>query len=296
MDPEEGCDKITIHSNAHKLLFDSEITEIKVKQNINPIVEMNKGPNKKVHRAPQLQKAPMQKSENVGYSQKYVKQKTYSSPKKEEDSSPISAKIVAKPNKINPLFQANPLPNLDEEYKEANSYSDSEGRYTDRLEDAQPISNYKYHNQHIRNQNVQPHELKKANFEQNRKSNITNVSSNIVASRENIRSGAVQNDANSKINHSQNRNQGYVKITTQSQGESKMVVNNVNSKSEQLKLGNQLQKQSNSQIIGKENRKVEDSILQQYSQNMPPIQIEYKSGFQEIPPPIYNANEDLMYK
>lgn len=132
MDPEEAGGKITIHSNAHKLLFDTEITEIKVKQNVNPIVELNKGPNKKVHRAPQLQKAPIQRNENVGYSQKYIKQKSYSSPKKEDDHSPVSAKIVAKPNKMNPLFIANPLPNLYEEYKEANSYSDSEGKHTDR--------------------------------------------------------------------------------------------------------------------------------------------------------------------
>ena len=49
-------------------------------------------------------------------------------------------------------------------------------------------------------------------------------------------------------------------------------------------------------ISGKENKKIPESILQQYSQNLPPHQIEYKSGFQDIPPPIYNANEDLMHK
>lgn len=38
----------------------------------------------------------------------------------------------------------------------------------------------------------------------------------------------------------------------------------------------------------------QDSILQQYSHNLPPQIVEYKSGFQEIPPPIYNANEDVL--
>ena len=294
--PDDGG-KIIIHSNAHKLLFDSEIAEIKVKQNFNPIVEMAQGPNKKVHRAPQIQKASMQRNENVGYSQKYMKQKSYSSPKKADEISPISVKDVNKLNKANPLFQANPLPNLYEEYKETNSYSDSEEKFTDRSEEAHPISNYKYHNQQARNQNWQPHEIKKANFEQNRRSNITNVSSNIVASRENIRSDINSNPSHTRVAHSQNRNQGYVKITTQNQAETKTVINNANFQSDLIKYGGQPQgKQTTSGVVGKENRKVPDSILQQYSQNLPPHQIEYKSGFQDIPPPIYNANEDLIYK
>lgn len=106
----------------------------------------------------------------------------------------------------------------------------------------------------------------------------------------------VSNPSNTKISHSQNRNQGYVKITTQNQGEAKTIINNANSQSDQIKLGNQVQRQTNNQVAGKENRKVQDSILQQYSQNLPPHQIEYKSGFQEIPAPIYNAGQDTIYK
>lgn len=97
MEPTSDADdcKIIIHSNAHKLLFGSEVQEIKVKQELNPIAAAAKDSNKRVHRAPQLQKAPLNRNQSEGYSQKYMKQKSYPSPKKEESYSPAPVAVKA---------------------------------------------------------------------------------------------------------------------------------------------------------------------------------------------------------
>lgn len=55
-----------------------------------------------------------------------------------------------------------------------------------------------------------------------------------------------------------------------------------------------MEQHQNSNIVGNGRNQKGDSILKQYSHNLPPHQIEYKSGFQDIPPPIYNADERVM--
>lgn len=196
-------------------------------------------------------------------------------------------------NNDNPLFQANPLPNLYEEYKEpVSQYEDRDEDYEYR-QPHQKVSNYNYHQQNVRGnqiQHAQPHEIKKANFEQNRRSNISNVSSNIVSSRERNQPGTANFGG---INHTKNTNQGYVKMTGGPQfgipsdipenGDSFGIQRDVNMKVSEPKI-KQVQKGKNTQ----------DSILNQYSHKLPPHQLEYKSGFQEMPPPIYNASDSTL--
>jgi hypothetical protein len=54
---QDGDDcKVTVHSNAHRLLFDNNVPEIKVKQDARPLVSKDSEFNKRKHRAPQVQK------------------------------------------------------------------------------------------------------------------------------------------------------------------------------------------------------------------------------------------------
>lgn len=60
---QDGDDcRVTVHSNAHRLLFDNNVQEIKVKQDTSPLVSKESEFNKRKHRAPIVQKATKQPS------------------------------------------------------------------------------------------------------------------------------------------------------------------------------------------------------------------------------------------
>ena len=136
------------------------------------------------------------------YRQKYQQKKNFSTPGISTGYSPAPIPSNLKEPVYQPVRQfvpqeqsehvlhqqilntaVNPLPNLQAEYHE---------EYKECPEHAQPvqsqhnISNYNYHQQNSRGKTgfSQPHEIKKANFEQNRRNHISAVSSNIVSSRE----------------------------------------------------------------------------------------------------------------
>lgn len=308
MQDTENC-KVTVHSNAHKLLFGDDAPEVKVKQGVSPLISKESDINKRKHRAPQLQKASNAKANEGGYSQKYLHKKVTSTPGKDEGYSPLPPKGMNKAESDSPLFHANPLPSLHEEIKDFKPQYNGRVDYQQLNSNGHHISNYDFHNQNARNmavRNGQPHETKKANFEQNRRSNITNVSNNIVSSREKRTSDASNTSMSSKINHTQNTNKGYVKMTTMPQYDVQSAVINMGqnyyAEQNQYPTGMVQNTRINMvqpEVVAKGNmgkQGVKDSILQQYSHNLPPHQIEYKSGFQDIPPPMYNPNDDVLYR
>lgn len=263
--------------------------------------------NNKQQRIPQKQKIPLQKKQSVGYSQKYSQKKSYAPPKNEESYSPLPKKGNNKAESANPLFQANPLPSLYENGARVETHYSQENEVMMSQPESAQISNYNYHNHQARNVGGQPHEIKKANFEQNRRSHISNVSSNIVSSREK-RNSEMGDSGFNKVSHSKNTNKGFVRMTTGPQKDISRSTNNINAQYKVDSVPYQGEptptKNTNMQSVNKvkeaknllhQRKKAKDSILQQYSQNLPPHQVEYKSGFQEIPEPTFNMGEEQMY-
>ena len=294
---EDEGGKVTVHGNIQELLFGGgENKEIKVKQNLSPYNKKSKD-DKRKSKAPQLQKPPIQRNSNIGYGQKYSQKKSFVSPMDDKNYSPIPQKGISN-NKINnPLFQANPLPDLHEEIKGVNQYMPPSYM---QQEEPQVMSNYDFHNQQSKFQNM-PHEMKKADFERNRRSNIANVSQNIVSSRENQRSTgpglsqksnitrSTTNISDTKISHSKNTNKGYVKMRTGSDISQSQTDMNI-SVGQQYDIVNK----ANGEMGKKVNKRNPNSIVSQYSHNLPPHQIDYQSGFQQIPSPKYNVDEQMM--
>jgi len=287
-------------------LFDSGSDPVPTKKDNSPLVSKASEINQRKHRAPQLQKGQPQRTNQGGYGQKYQHKKTYGTPKKDSTYSPVPVKANIQPEQVNPLFYANPLPNLREEGKEMNMQYQVTPEYVD-PPPQHNISNYDYHKQSARapgNAPRQPHEIKKANFEQNRRSNINNISSHIVVSREKRRSDIDDNNLNTRVSHSKNTNKGFVKMTTGPQfGGSQSTTQipqsyhagqNEYQQPLQYEPSPPVEQPRNGQAAKRGRNKPKDSILTQYSHNLPPHQVEYKSGFQEIPPPIYNADENMM--
>ena len=257
---------------------------------------------------------------------KYISRQQFAQRKKPDHQqeysqySPTPVKQNTEMDSSNPLLQANPFPSLNEEAKEVKQYHPEGYQYA--VNNTQNISNYDYHQHNMRNQksNGQPHEVKKANFEQNRRSNITKVSNHIVSSREQRTSDNSTGTFGNKISHTKNTNQGYVRMTGGPQFGGKQMTSNDNihqyrnteqhqaqpldeqtfakprpsqpePKKIKMKVSEPVQKQ-----VGKGRNKEKDSILKQYSHNLPPHQVEYKSGFQEIPAPMYNVSEETMQR
>jgi len=165
------------------------------------------------------------------------------------------------------------------------------------------MSNYNYHQQNTREKFSQPHERKKANFEHDRRSNISNVSNNIIPSRERLH----RNDSasSSGVNHSMNTNKGYVKMTpapafgTQSVPQelySHHSEANYQQPAQRIQDVRQKVPENGQNKAKKKKRGDSESILNQYSHNLPPTQIEYQSGIGEIPPPIYDPGQDTLRK
>lgn len=299
---EDNC-KVIVSGNAHKLLFGDDVTEIKVKQDTSPIMNKQTSISQMKHKAPQIQKGLAKKPE-VGYGQKYGAKKAFATPKKDQDPIPAPTKAAKRVESDNPLFNVNPLPSLSEEYKDP--YMDD--MYSQEYINPQPVitsNSYQYLNNAQRNiPTNQRHEIMKANFEQNRRNNFANVSSNIVSSREKQSQDTIStSNMGTRISHSKNTNHGYVKMTNgPSFGGAQSVINqNPAYRTEEQyypkSMQPNLQNQQSQPEMAKRmpNGKVKDSILKQYSHNLPPHQIEYKSGFQDIPPPLYNVSENDMH-
>lgn len=204
----------------------------------------------------------------------------------------------------------NPLPNISEEYQE--QYKEGE-EYVQPPSNPHNISNYNYYQQNNRGTDgfSQPHEIKKANFEQNRRTNISAVSSNIVSSREKLQNDHNNNmsEVSNSISHSKNTNKGYVRMTggaqfgIPSQTQNNEVIQPPQQETSysqpiiQRNTGHSMNMpESIPQYKPKGKKKIKDSILNQYNHNLPPTQIEYQSGFQDIPPPMVNPGESTLKK
>lgn len=270
---EDDGGKVIIHSDAHKLLFGGNDmdAEIKVKQELNPYNRQHVDNNRKA-KAPQIQKPSSQRNQNVGYGEKYSNKKSFPSPLTDKNYSPAPIKDKNKTEYKNPLFQANPLPDLNEEDFKMNKNIVS----------------------------AMPHEVKKADFEKNRRNQFTNISQHIVSSKDdqtqnmqnlNKITRSSTNISDRGINHSQNTNKGYVKMTAPPQYGGQPLNTGVKvSTGQQYEIEN-----SKLGMAKKQQASKPESILQQYSQKMPPHQIEYESGFQQIPSPKYNMDDFAMH-
>ena len=108
--------------------------------------------------------------------------------------------------------------------------------------------------------------------------------------------------SSNSISHSKNTNKGYVRMTG---GPQFGVPQQISSQPQEINYSKPIQRKTGtsanisegaSKPVRKGKKKDRDSLLNQYSHNLPPTQIEYQSGFQDIPPPMLNPGESTLKK